>query len=283
MIEAVSYVNGEFVPASEAALPLNDLGVVRGYGVFDVLRTYGSTPFRLREHVERLLRSAAQIELNVPYSVEEIEAIVHETLRRNSATDVTVRLIVTGGPTEDLITPQETPSLVVMLRPAPPDPSVLYGDGSKAITVELERFMPGVKSLNYITAIMGRRRAAAAGALEALYIDAAGNVTEGMTTSFCVFRGNRLITPRDGVLDGITRDAVLEIAAELFEVAREPIARASLSEVDEAFLTSTAKDIVPIVQIDDVQIGDGTPGPNTRLLLERFQKEVQTLARVHSS
>ncbi len=278
MNDLLFYINGDFVPASEASLPLNDLGIVRGYGVFDVLRTYGDLPFRLREHVQRLERSAALIEIDVPWSTEEIEGIVHETLARNNLPDVAVRIILTGGQAEDLITPGQQPSLVVMIKPAPVDPSELYANGSTAITVEMERFLPSVKSLNYITAILAQKRAKRVGAIEALYKDAAGHVTEGTTTSFCVFRGNTLIAPQDGVLDGVTRNAVLEIAADHFEIAREPIPYASLREIDEAFLTSTTKDIAPLVRIDDIEIGDGTPGPNTLRLLDLYKEHIRTLA-----
>ena len=278
MSDFIYYINGDFVPASQAGLPLNDLGIVRGYGVFDVLRTYGHLPFRLREHVQRLERSAAQIEIDVPWSTEELEAIVHETLARNNLPDVAVRIILTGGQAEDLITPGQQPSLVVMIKPAPVDPSELYGNGSTAITVEMERFLPSVKSLNYITAILAQKRARRAGAIEALYQDKLGNLTEGTTTSFCVFRGNALIAPQEGVLDGVTRNAVLELAAEHFEIRREPIPHASLHEVDEAFLTSTTKDIAPLVRIDDIEIGGGAPGPNTLRLLDLFKEHIRALA-----
>ena len=282
MNDLIFYINGDFVPASEAGLPLNDLGIVRGYGVFDVLRTYGHLPFRLREHVQRLERSAALIEIDVPWSTAEIEEIVHETLARNSLPDVSVRLILTGGQAEDLITPGEQPSLVVMVKPAPVDPSEIYGSGSSAITVEMERFLPSVKSLNYITAIMAQKRAKRVGAIEALYKDAAGNVTEGTTTSFCIFRGNTLVAPQEGVLDGITRNAVLDLAANYFEIAREPIPYASLREVDEAFITSTTKDIAPLLRIDDIEIGSAesqtAPGPNTLRLLDLFKEHVRSLA-----
>ena len=173
MTEFVYYVNGTFTPASQAAVALNDLGLVRGYGVFDVLRTYGRTPFCLREHLERLQRSAAQIDLPLPWSLAELTEIVHGTLARNAAgeevRDVTVRIVVTGGASPGFLLPSGEPTLLVMLAPVKPYAAQDYTAGRALITVDLPRFMPTVKSLNYISAIRGQQRAQAQGAVEALY------------------------------------------------------------------------------------------------------------------
>jgi branched-chain amino acid aminotransferase len=275
----VYYVNGEYVPAQRASLPLNDLGLVRGYGVFDVLRTYDHRPFKLREHVQRLQKSAASIGIDAPWSTQELEQLVHETLRRNydanpDLGDVNVRLVLTGGPSDNCFTPQRTPSLAIMISPVPPRDEALYARGAKLITVDLERFMPTVKSLNYISAIMGAARAQEAGAVEALYRTGDGFVTEGTRTSFFVVQDGRLITSSQAILDGITRRVVMEIAADRFEVVVEPISYAQLGAVDEAILVGTTKEVLPIVQIDDIQIGDGRPGPVTRELAQIFRAYV---------
>lgn len=270
----VYYVNGDFAPASQASLPLGDLGLVRGYGVFEVLRTYGEQPFGLRAHLERMQRSAAQIELDLPWSLAELESIVEATLARNDPTDVTIRIIATGGASSTFLMPEDHPSLLVMLAAVKPYPAHLYREGATLITYDSPRFMPTVKSLNYVTAIMGQRRARAAGAIEALHCDAQGLLSECTTSNFFIFRGDRLITPALDVLPGITRAAVLELAGDLFEIQMRPIHRSELTLADEAFITSTTKEVMPIVRIDDQVIGDGSAGARTQRLLQQFRAAV---------
>lgn len=275
MTDYLYYVNGRFTPASQAAIALNDLGLVRGYGVFEVLRTYGDHPFGLRAHLERLAYSAAQIELTLPEPLAAIETIIHETLVRNAARDVTIRIILTGGASSSFLMPEDRSTLLVLLAPVKPYPAHLYADGAALITVDAARFMPTVKSLNYIPAIMGQRRARAADAIEALYCDAAGVITECTTSNFFIFKRDQLITPVRDVLPGITRAAVLEVAGDLFEIVERPILRSELAEADEAFITSTTKEVMPIVRVDAQLIGVGRPGARTRQLQQAFQTYVE--------
>ena len=274
MNDFLYYVNGAFVPANQAALALNDLGLVRGYGIFEVLRTYGDRPFGLRAHLDRLAYSAEQIELALPWSLDDLAAIVMETLARNAANDVTVRIVVTGGPSSNFLMPEEHPTLLVMLAPVRPYAEHFYRDGAALITLDAARFMPTVKSLNYIPAILGQRKARAAGAVEALYCDAGGAITECTTSNFFLFQGDQLITPVQEVLPGITRAAALEVAGDLFEIVERPIRRDELAHADEAFITSTTKEIMPIVRIDAQSIGDGRPGIRTLRLLQHFHEYV---------
>ena len=218
MSEFVYCVNGTFVPASRAALALNDLGLVRGYGVFDVLRTYGRTPFHLRAHLERLQGSAAQIDLPLPWSLAELTAIVEGTLAQNDATDVTVRLVATAGASPGFLLPAGEPTILVLVAPVKPYAATCYTQGSSLITVDLPRFMPSVKSLNYISAVRGQQRARAQGAVEALYCTAAGELSECTTSNLFAFFGDQLVTPNVDVLAGITRGVALELAADLFAV-----------------------------------------------------------------
>lgn len=268
------YVNGEFIPAPQANLGLDDLGLVRGYGIFEVLRTYGVRPFGLRAHLERLGYSAQQIDLTLPGSVDDIEQIVEATLAHNDPTDVTIRIIVTGGSSSTFLIPEDRPSLLVMLAAAKPYSDRLYQEGATLITVDYPRFMPTVKSLNYITAIRSQRKAREVGAIEALYCDAQSAITECTTSNFFMFRGDQLITPMVDVLPGITRSAVLDLAGDLFEVIERPIYRNELAEADEVFITSTTKELMPIVRIDEQEIGSGHAGKRTLRLLELFRTSI---------
>ncbi len=262
------YVNGAWLSSEEAGLPLNDLGFVRGYGVFDFLRTYGRAPFRLEAHLQRLSRSAAQIELPLPAPLPEIERLVHETMARNPhASDVGIRIVVTGGASPGFLMPDDRPSLMVLLSSLTPPKPELLSNGATLVSVDFERFMPGVKSLNYITAIRALRGARAAGAVEALYRTADQHVTECTTSNFFAYRDGELITSAEDVLDGVTRAAALDAAEDLTPIVYRRLRYDELATVDEAFITSTTKEIMPIVQVDDIRIGNGSAGPQTRRLM----------------
>lgn len=275
MNDSIYYLNGDYLAAAEAALPLNDLGIVRGYGVFDLLRTYDGVPFRLREHVERLQRSAHAIGLALPWDAATIEAIALDTYRRNHLANATIRIIVTGGPSPNFMTPQGNPTLAVMVEPVTRNTPEEYEQGVTLLTVEMARFLPAVKSLNYIAAIMAMQQASAAGAVEALYRDAAGYVSECTRSNLFVFQGDRLVTPKDDVLLGITRAVVMEIASDSFEVYEGPLHYRDLLAADEAFITSSTKEILPVTQIDGHVIGQGRPGPRTRKLMALFEVAAQ--------
>ena len=176
----------------------------------------------------------------------------------------------------DFLTPEDKPSLAVILAPVRPSPPEIYATGGRLITVDYARFMPDVKSLNYITGILGQKRARIAGAVEALYRTPAGEITECTTSNFFVFRGDQLITPVAEVLPGVTRDVVLEIASDMFDVVLAPLRYAELGEFDEAFITSTTKEVMPIVKVDDIVIGAGRPGLRTQRLLAAFHHYVTT-------
>ena len=270
MGELTYYVNGKFVPATQATLPMNDLGIVRGFGIFDLLRTYGMTPFRLRDHIRRLESSASQIGLALPWSTEELEDVVMQTYTRNPIPDASIRIVVTGGPSDNFMTPQGKSSLVVMIHPVAPYSAAYYEAGCKATSTLVPRTMATVKSLNYIGAIMAMEEADKVGAVEAIYLDAQDRLTEGTRSNLFVLRDNLLITPREGVLKGITRQVVLEVAAAEFEIVEGPIHYHDLGTLDEAFMTSTTKEVLPLVQIDEHVIGTGKPGPHTKRIAELF-------------
>jgi branched-chain amino acid aminotransferase len=275
---AVTYVNGQYVNADEAVLPVNDLAVIRGFGAFDFLRTYGGKPFRLTANIERLRRSCELITLPFPWSNEEISEIVHETLRRNDLPDASIRILVTGGVSPDFFNPTGDSSLVVTILPLRPQPAEVYQNGAKAITVRMDRIVPGAKSINYIPGIIAMNQARAANAIEALYLSANDEVLEGTTTNLFVVKNGQLITPKEPVLPGITRNVVLELVEGEIAVTIRSIPRSEFYEADEAFITASNKQIVPIVQVDDATIGTGIPGPVTRRVMELFHAETARTA-----
>ncbi len=268
----IYYIDGEFIEDEHAKISVNDLSVIRGFGVFDFLRTYNSFPFHLDAHINRLERSARLIGLNLPESKENISKIVAETLKRNNHDESNIRLVVTGGLSNDGITPGNSPKLLVMVTSVKPMPDVWYSDGAKIITSHVERFLPGAKSINYIPAILCQNEARIQQAIEALYIDKNGYMLEGTTSNFFAFIGDTLITPPcNRVLPGITRQVVLTLAAKEYTIAERELHKDEVRLLDEAFICSSIREIVPITAIDSIKPGDGKPGARTRNIMSMFK------------
>lgn len=267
---SVYYVDGQYHTGDPACIPVNDLSVIRGYGVFDFTRTYGKKPFQLEAHIARLFRSAEMLMLDVPWSQDEIAAIVHQALSYSAYPEANVRIIITGGVTLDSLNPAEGPRLIVIVTPvsliAPED----YANGVKIITVAEDRFMPTAKSINYIPAILALKAARAQGALDAIYVDSAGRALEGTTNNLFAFFGDTLVTPENGILHGITRGVVLELARSVFRVEIRDLMLDEVYHADETFLTSSIKQVLSVVRINDRIIGAGIPGERTRRMMQLF-------------
>jgi len=267
----IYYVNGDFVEDQQAKISVNDLSVIRGFGIFDFLRTYNGIPFHLDEHLGRLERSARLISLELPHSRKKIAEIVQATLQRNLHKESNIRLVVTGGLSNDCITPGDSPQLLVMVTGVKEMPAEWYSDGAKVITSHVERFMPGAKSINYIPAILCQREARTQQAIEAVYVDRNGYLLEGTTSNFFAFLGDTLVTPPcNRVLPGITRQVVLSLAEKEFTIVERELHKDEIRLIDEAFLASSVREVVPIVTIDSIGIGDGKPGSRTKKILELF-------------
>lgn len=270
-MSSIFYINGEFVKREEAQLPAVDLAVIRGYGVFDFMRTYGGKPFHADEHIARLMRSAKLIDLEIPWLADEIKSLVYQTLARNTDHgESNVRIIVTGGDTDDYLTPKGEPRLLIMVTPALPVPQKYYTEGVKVVTVLHERYTPAAKTLNYIPAIQAIKKAKAQGAVEAIYTDSNGRALEGTTTNLFAFFGNKLVTPSEGILHGITRGVVMELASDMYEVEVRDLSVEELLRADEVFISASNKQVMPVVQVDEHQIASGQPGKHTRRIMETF-------------
>ena len=266
----VYYIDGQFISADQGGVPYDDLGVLRGYGVFDFLRTYNQKPFYLTAHLERLMQSAQQIGIELPWELEELEAIVTQTLQKNPPEESNIRILVTGGSSPDNISPDGKPRLMVMVAPVVVAPKWWYTDGVKVITTEYERFLPTAKTINYIPAIMALKSAYDAGAVEAIYVNAAGHVLEGTTSNLFAVIDDILVTPESGVLSGITRQVTIDVCQPLIEVEMRDITISELWQAQEVFLTSSNKEVAPVVQVDHRIIADGKPGIRTQKVMQAF-------------
>jgi branched-chain amino acid aminotransferase len=266
----IYYIDGEYVDERDALLPVTDLAVLRGYGVFDFTRTYGGVPFKLAEHIARLRRSAEWIDLPLALSDAEITDIVTQTVKRNGYPEAGVRIVVTGGDSANGLMPADNPRLLVLVTPLRPLKASQYMDGVAIVTEPVERFLPEAKTLNYIPAIKALRRGAKVGAEEAVYVSRSGHVLEGTTSNIFAFFGDTLATPIVDVLNGITRNVVIELARSQFTVEERPITYDELLRADEVFLSASNKQVLPVVRVDEAAIAGGVPGRHTRRVMGLF-------------
>lgn len=270
----IYYVDGKYVPADQAVVSVNDLALLRGYGVFDFLRTYNGVPFHMKAHIERLIRSADQIGLEIPWSPEEIRDIVKQTLQKNNHKESSIRLLVTGGDSPDGMLPVGNSKLIVMVSPLKVIPEEWYQSGVKITSTRIMRIFPETKSINYIGGIHALKDAKEKEAIESLYISPDESVLECTTSNFFGVKENRLITPDTGILEGITRKIIFDLASDVVETEVRKIPLIELSQLDEAFITSSTREVLPVIQIDDLTVGDGTPGKITRQIMALFSKLV---------
>jgi branched-chain amino acid aminotransferase len=279
----IYYIDGQFVDEDKAVVSAKDLVVLRGFGVFDSLITYNKKPFLLKEHVERLQNSAKHIGLEIKPGNEEIRRITEETIKRNPHhKESKIRIIYTGGISSDGVTPEGNGSLMVMVTPRRKLPDHWYTDGAKIITVDIERTLPSAKSTTYLSGIYSLAQAKQKNAIESIYVDRHDRVLEGTTTNFFMFRDNRLITAGQDILPGVTRSVILELAEGQFEVEIRDIDKEELPSADEIFITASNKEVVPVTKVNDLIIGDGKPGPQTREMMKLFRDYTTAFSRGES-
>lgn len=273
----IFYIDGEYIDGGSAALPASDLAVLRGFGVFDYLRTYGGIPFQLGAHLRRLLRSAALIELVCRWDIEQLAEVVLETLRRNDHQEAGIRIILTGGDSPNGFMPAGATRLLVMVTPLTCLPASAYTQGAAVATVAQSRIMPEAKTINYIPGITAQIRAqrSVSGAIEALYI-VDGKVIEGTRSNTFIFKDGGWVTPAEGLLPGVTRAEVIEMMGDA--VVLRDITLEEYYAADEVILTSSTKEILPVVSVDDVTIGAGAPGENSLCLMRRWRQMTDAYA-----
>ncbi|KAG6559004.1 D-alanine aminotransferase [Candidatus Rhabdochlamydia oedothoracis] len=273
MNQPIYYINGNYVPESEAKLSVFDLSILRGFGVFDYLRTYKKRLFHLWDHLERLSYSAENLRLKIPCSLEEIAKIIDSLIALNHLEEAGIKILVTGGISPDQFTPQ-TASLIVLVFALTKYPKCFYTKGISAITTSLARSFPKLKTTQYIPAIVTLHTNHQA--KEAIYLNQDRELLEATTSNFFCFKKNTLYTCNsDEILLGITREIILKLAASKFPIQFFPITYEELPTVDEAFITSSNKEIMPIVKIDHHPIGTGKVGIKTKELIQAFKKYTQ--------
>ncbi|HEX9958377.1 MAG TPA: aminotransferase class IV [Fibrella sp.] len=264
------YFNGTIKPVDQIGVGVTDLGLLRGYGLFDYFLTYGGKPFQWDLYWERFRKSAERMNLPLPLTKEQTYPILLDLLTRSGQPDVAFRFVMTGGYAPDSIT-INSPNLLILSEPIHPIPDWQYERGIRVILDEYVREMAEVKSTDYKRVMLLSGTIQAAGAQDVLY-HKDGEISELSRSNIFLVMGNRLVTPNRNILYGITRRTILDLTKADFQVEERPVLLSDLYEADEVFTTSSNKKVLPIVQIGDLQIGNGQVGPVSKQLLVRFRE-----------
>ena len=261
------YHHGEIIPDQNAFLHISDLAVQRGYGIFDYFKVLNGVPLFLDDYLQRFYESARLLDLPVPLTPAELKAVLHQLMGKNQLPDSGIKMVLTGGYSKDGYHPGE-PNLIIIQQPVTLPAEEQIQQGIKIITHPYVRELAAAKTINYATGIRLMKEVKVQGAADVLY-HLNGVVTEFPRSNFfIVTHDNRVLTPGQDVLKGITRQNVLNLAGKKYITEAGVVTLADVAQAKEAFTTSTTKRILPIVQINGQLVGDGQPGPVTLDLLQ---------------
>ena len=281
-IRGAVYVNGRIARAEEAVVPVYDHGFLYGEGIYETLRTYDGIPFLYERHVERLRASAAHLALDVPFTDEALRQAIGDTMgAAGTMAEAYIRVLLTRGVGELTYDLRSTPvpSLVIIVKPLDEPAARVFTDGIRISLVPILRNHPGsvnpiIKSNNLLNNALAMQEANRRGAEEGLMCNYRGELSECSQANFFLVRGGAAITPASeaGLLEGITRAFLFDVGREAgVEVRGETLWPADLETADEAFITSTTRELSPVTKIDGRPVGDGKPGPITKSLLDGYR------------
>jgi branched-subunit amino acid aminotransferase/4-amino-4-deoxychorismate lyase len=267
------YWNGRITTLDKVKIDPYDLGFLRGYGVFDVMCTQNGKPFLLEEHWKRLQNSAKTLSLHVPISGKKYAEIISKLLRLNKFPKANMRTVLSGGMSSNGFSYEPgKETFLILIENFKPLPGAVYSKGAKVATLEYRRDFPQAKVTNYVEAISHQTIKKKTGALEIIFVNK-GKMFEASTSNAFIVKNRKIITPKDGILLGMTRKLILKLAKRnRFKTEEREVSEREFRSADEVFLTATNKDIVPVVKVDGKKIGNGIPGPVTKELMEVFRK-----------
>jgi branched-chain amino acid aminotransferase len=282
------YVNGKIAPADQAVVPVYDHGFVYGEGVYETLRTYNRVPFLYDRHMRRLRQSSARLLLDVPFDDGMLLEWIEQTIAAaGELNEAYIRILLTRGVGDLNYDPRSTPlpTTVIIVKPLEPPPARVFDEGIRISLVDMLRNHPKsvnplIKSNNLLNNAMAMQAAYRAGAEEALMCNYRGELTECSQANFFMVRGGAALTPPSeaGLLEGVTRAFIFELGRELgIEVRETTLLPKDLETADEMFITSTTRELSPVVNVDGRAVGSGKPGPVTRQLLERYQQRAREM------
>tara|TARA_R110001592_G_scaffold16998_4_gene72104 strand:- start:93 stop:944 length:852 start_codon:yes stop_codon:yes gene_type:complete len=270
-MKPIQFFNGNFVPKESITFSIDDVGVLRGFGIFDYFKVYNGAPAFMEAHLNRFENSARLLGMKIPFSRKEIESSIRKLIEHNGFPLSGVKVLMTGGASSDGFS-AGTPNLIITNTAVSETNPSFYTEGVSVMTHQFSREMPEVKSTNYATAVRLEPIWKQKGHIDALYHDGE-YISEVSRSNVFLLEGNKLITNEEGVLPGITRMNVVNMAPHLgFEVEVRPIALAEVLAAEELFMTSTNKRVMPVVKIDDQEIASGIVGAKTKILMEGYAK-----------
>ena len=267
----ICYFNGSCHPIHEVHFHISDLSILRGYGIFDYLRMENKKPFLLDRYIDRFFHSAELINLTVPITKQKLSEVVHELLKKNPPKNYGIRFILTGGKSEDGFSPG-TPSLAVLIEDIPSVPASYYEEGVKTAIQQYQRDMPKIKNLYYANAVKNSYYLKKNNFVEVIYHHQ-GCVLEASRCNVFIVKDNILFTAKKNILNGITRQFVIETASEKYQVREEEVSIHQLYAADEVFLTSSNKKLLPVVEVQGAIIKKGKVGPVSKDLMKMLSKK----------
>ena len=263
------FVNDDLVQIEEASIGIRDLSILRGYGIFDFFRINDNVPLFLNDHIDRFFASAGKITDQIPFDRDQLLEKIFKLIRKNMMPMSGIRIVLTGGYSANAYNPG-IPNLIITQEPIKFPDDLSYKTGVKVITHNYVRELPEVKTINYMTGIWMQKEIRQQNAYDVLY-HSSGHITELTRSNFFILNNyDQLVTPQSGILKGVTRKKVLELASDIVEVVEKDILLSDLEKAKEAFLTGTTKRILPINQVDRVIVGSGKPGDVTKQLMDLF-------------
>ncbi len=281
------YLNSQFVDEKHATISVFDRGFLYGDGVFETMRAYEGRIAWLKRHLKRLWQSAEMIELQIQQSQQDFTAILQELINRNTLDNALIRMTLTRGVTISGLDPgpASPQTTVITTKPFQPLPTTYYAKGVSVVVVTVRRNLidaipPRIKSLNFLNNILAKTEARQKDAFDGIMLNQHNHLTEATTSNLFLVRQGKLFTPAVtcGILEGITREVVIELAeANGIVCHQQPLRVENLYSADECFLTNTSMELIPVTQVDDRVIGSGRPGQMTIHLHDAFRQHVEQL------
>lgn len=270
------YLNGKFVADTDAKVSINDLGFLRGFGVFDLAAIYNGQVFLEDEHLARLENSARLLGLNLPKTISNIKDISRQLIIKNKTKNGLIRWILSGGVSAHFV---EQETFAILIEKDPNYPQEYFSKGIKVITTNLKRELPAVKSLNYQIAYSHYPKMDKVGAFEMIYTPD-DKVLEATTSNLFIIKNNKVYTPKKDMLLGITRQKVIELCKKnKIDIEECDIFKDDLLNADEVFITATTKKVMPVVKIENNKVGSGKVGPITKKLIELFDNYIESFKK----
>lgn len=272
-MEPFCYIDGTIKPLSEAHVGVYDIGLLRGYGIYEAMSTANRKPFMFDDHMERFKRSTERLHLKIPIDDREVARVLEELIARNVPEgEAVIRFILTGGKASGGIDyDYETPTFYIVVEPLVQIDAKYYTEGATLMPYEHQRAIPECKTINYIQTVLLQDERKRQGALEILY-SAGGEVLECATSNFFIVKNGAIATPKDKILLGITRKVVLRVADGHIPTQERAVLANEIADADEAFITSSFKHVVPVVRVGEHTIGTGAVGPVTKEVMRLYRE-----------